>query len=747
MNALWTEHRNPEGRTYWFNTNSKESVWEKPDDLKTPFERALTQTKWKEYFSGGRKYYYNTDSKESKWDMPDELLLLLEKVEKDMPPNQPPATALTPAKMHPVPDALSQPTPQSNALVVAGTNLPSTLTPTNLPARPNLPEDPLIPHNGFATIEEGEKAFTHLLRKAGVDANWTWDQTMRAIITDPLYKSLNTLAEKKAAWQKYTEGLKAKEQEERDARLAKLRPALRNLLKGNPNVFHYSTFATADKLFAQHPTWQQGKLEAERRLIFEEYVSELKQREVQETRASRTKAISQVVSLFKELQVDVLTRWRQAHKMLLDSEAWQQDPDLQKLPTLDVLLAFEDYSRVREREFDDQMRRAQVEKTRKERKAREGFKELLQGLVESGEIRARSKWKDVYPLFKTDERYLSILGNPGSNPLELFWDAVDALDQKLDGKVAVVEKVLTKKTDDLPANDTKDAEGDSTMNGVHVSFEVTPTTTEEEFKAAANRLGADDEEFKLLSEEDLSIIFQGMVEAAAKKQADEKRRAERKLRHQQDDLRYALKKLPEPLDANLSYEEAVPLIEHLSEYKAIEDEESRRAAFVKFMKRMKERLKETAPSEDGASTSSRRRKEPSHHNDRDRDRDRGDKHRDKERDRDHDRRSSRHYRDDHRRSGRDYDDEKDHKSSRDDRDRKRGYEKSSGDRGHARGTSEHRDKDRGKPREREDSSREKRPPPPGVEERAEKRAKYDDEVPKGDLERIGRADSPEEGEI
>lgn len=71
-----------------------------------------------------------------------------------------------------------------------------------LPARPNLPEDPVIPHNGFATVEEGEKAFMHLLRKAGVDANWTWDQTMRAIITDPLYKALNTLAEKKNAWQK-----------------------------------------------------------------------------------------------------------------------------------------------------------------------------------------------------------------------------------------------------------------------------------------------------------------------------------------------------------------------------------------------------------------------------------------------------------------------------------------------------------------------------------------------------------------
>ena len=42
----------------------------------------------------------------------------------------------------------------------------------------------------------------HLLRKAGIDADWSWDQTMRAIITDPLYKALNTLAEKKAAWQK-----------------------------------------------------------------------------------------------------------------------------------------------------------------------------------------------------------------------------------------------------------------------------------------------------------------------------------------------------------------------------------------------------------------------------------------------------------------------------------------------------------------------------------------------------------------
>jgi hypothetical protein len=71
-----------------------------------------------------------------------------------------------------------------------------------LPPRPGLGDDPIIPPGGFASHEDAEKAFTHLLKKAGIDPTWTWDRTMRAIITDPLYKSLSTLAEKKAAWEK-----------------------------------------------------------------------------------------------------------------------------------------------------------------------------------------------------------------------------------------------------------------------------------------------------------------------------------------------------------------------------------------------------------------------------------------------------------------------------------------------------------------------------------------------------------------
>lgn len=818
--GIWTEHRNPEGRTYWFNTGTQQSVWEKPDDLKTPFERALTQTKWKEYFSGGRKYYYNTETKESKWDMPDELLLVLEKVEKEAQVVAP-TRALTAPGFTPVGGSIqgalvpmggadpsssapaSQPNQNGNSLAVGPHISALPLAPSSiLPARPNLPDDPVIPHNGFLTVEEGEKAFTHLLRKAGVDANWTWDQTMRAIITDPLYKALNTLAEKKACWEKFTTGLKAKEQEEREARLGKLRPALRNMLKGNPNVFHYTTFQTADKLFAQHPIWQQGRIEAERRLVFEEYVAELKQREVQETRAARARSVSKVVSLFKQLNVDVVTRWRAAHNMLIESEDWNDDQELRKLPTLDILLAFEDYSRVREREYEEQMRRAQVEKTRKERKARESFKALLQELVKLGAIKARTKWKEIYPLFRDDERYLSMLGNPGSNPLELFWDIVDGMDQQLDAKIAAVEDVFKKVniTDNEKTKSSPDADSKMVDAQAPNSPFVTAETTWDDFMTVINAHA--DSNVKSLSEDDLKNVFKTLQDVALKAQADEKRRAERKQRHLQDDLRYALKKLHEPIDISMAYEDIVPLIEDLPEYKALDDEEGRRAAFTKFVKRQKERLREAA-SEDGASTTSRKRKEPARdHRDgerdkekeRDRDRDRGEREREREKDRephrertkDYDRgtRSSRHHRyDDYeteRRTSRDYgrerekdvDREKDrdgYRSSkhhrdgeRDDRKRDReggrDRERKSSRGDHGSGYWEEpplkKERERSTSVYRDEPPREKRDHDDKVQDsRAEKRPRYDydgEDVEAMEVDKrhdSARAETPEEGEI
>ncbi len=59
-----------------------------------------------------------------------------------------------------------------------------------------------MPPGGFLTLEKAEAAFFYLLKREGIDEHSTWDTTMRKIIMDPLYKALDTLAQKKAAFEK-----------------------------------------------------------------------------------------------------------------------------------------------------------------------------------------------------------------------------------------------------------------------------------------------------------------------------------------------------------------------------------------------------------------------------------------------------------------------------------------------------------------------------------------------------------------
>ena len=100
-------------------------------------------------------------------------------------------------------------------------------------------------------------------------------------------------------------------------------------------------------------------------------------------------------------------------------------------------------------------------------------------------------------MFKDDERYLHMLGNPGSNPLELFWDVVDVLDQKLDTKMVVIEDVLKQhKVEPEPGENTE-----SERKG----FIVRPDTTWDEFISVVHDHAND--AVKTLSEEDVRLIF------------------------------------------------------------------------------------------------------------------------------------------------------------------------------------------------------------------------------------------------
>lgn len=91
--------------------------------------------------------------------------------------------------------------------------------------------------------------------------------------------------------------------------------------------------------------------------------------------------MQKLVGVFKALQVDVLSRWRDTQRAVFASEHYKNDPELRELADLDMLLAFEDYNRVLERDFDDAHRKTEMERTMRDRKAREAFQVTFRFLV------------------------------------------------------------------------------------------------------------------------------------------------------------------------------------------------------------------------------------------------------------------------------------------------------------------------------------------------------------------------------
>ncbi|XP_078490152.1 uncharacterized protein LOC100186266 isoform X2 [Ciona intestinalis] len=79
----WTEHTAPDGRKYFYNVQTKQSKWEKPEELKTEAEVMLSKCAWKEFTAdSGKSYYYNSETKSSVWTIPKELQDLKEKISK-----------------------------------------------------------------------------------------------------------------------------------------------------------------------------------------------------------------------------------------------------------------------------------------------------------------------------------------------------------------------------------------------------------------------------------------------------------------------------------------------------------------------------------------------------------------------------------------------------------------------------------------------------------------------------------------
>ncbi len=169
----------------------------------------------------------------------------------------------------------------------------------------------------------------------------------------------------------------------------------------------------------------------------------------------------------------------------------------------------------------------------------------------------RTKWKEVFNLFENDERFLNMLGQSGSTPLELFWDVVEALETEFRLRRDYVLDVLEEKR-----------------------YEVSETTNYEEF----NKLMSSDHRTSVIPPPLLERIFANLVNKS-------KRHTSSRSRKKSDDFRSVLRHLPE-MAHDSKWEDIRPLVEKSEEYLALQSDDERIAVFEKVIRRLKEKREE-----------------------------------------------------------------------------------------------------------------------------------------------------------
>ncbi|KAG9248018.1 formin binding protein-like protein [Calycina marina] len=554
--VLWQEARNPEGRVYYYNTITKATQWTKPEDLMSPAERALANQPWKEYTAeGGRKYWYNTETKQSSWEMPAVYKEALAK--ENVPEAQVAATPTFVAGGGFSSSQFDHPRDREAVgearQIAYGNDINGGRNQVFVPAN----SDP-----NYNSFEEAEAAFMKLLRRNNVSPDWIWEKTLRVIIKDSQYRALKDPAHRKAAFEKYAVEVRIQEKDKAKERIEKLRTDFATMLKSHSEIKHYTRWKTARPIIEGETIFRSTDNEDERRHLFEDYIIELKKAQAEREANTRRAAEGELVDILKSLQLEPYTRWSEAQGIIQSNPRFQSDEKFQALSKSDLLTAFENHIKNLEQSLNNVKQLEKNLKSRRERQNRDNFLELLTELRKAGHIKAGSSWTKIHPLVVSDDRYVAILGQSGSSPLDLFWDLVEDEERALRSTRNDVLDVLEDK-----------------------KFEVQQKTPFEEFLA----LMQNDRRTANIDRDSLTLIFERLREKVSRRNEDNKYQAERHQRRAVDALRSLIKHLEPPIRVDDTFERVHVRFDRTQEWQALESDELRRSAFDKVIRRLKEK--------------------------------------------------------------------------------------------------------------------------------------------------------------
>ncbi|KAK9330254.1 hypothetical protein V1520DRAFT_341037 [Lipomyces starkeyi] len=560
--SLWQEHTAADGRVYYYNTQTRDSSWTKPDALLTPRERALAKIAWKEYETpDGRKYWHNKDTSESVWQMPGAYKTALQEAEEE---EEAAAAAAAAAAEE---EERRQAEVQNHRMLGQQGNS--------------------YQNGGLRFYSNPEESFIAMLKSHGIDYSWPWSRALREIVTDDRYTALSDAQSRKAAFDRFIENARKEAGDIAKETLARRQNDFLKVLEGMEAIKPYSRWKTIQPILVERTEYQ--SLDSEHaHAMFLDYVTKLRASEREAQAKLRDDGLELMREYFEQQvdsTIDIFTKWHDVReRMKHDTELRSEQKIVKGLNMLDILNVYEECMKQVESRFLDERKEAKRQQRSSARKNREEFIKLLEELLHDGKITAETRWMDIYPLTKGDSRFDNIVGQEGSGPLDLFWDTVEKINKDMRIKRDILLDVLADR-----------------------HFQVTDKTTFEEFE---NVLVTDARAAEIEQSVHVSL-FEKQRSRVLRKLEEDRHLEERRLRRRIDALRSVMRHLEPPMTGQSTWEEIRDRIKDTPEFLALDSEDNRKLAFEKQLVRVKEK-------EEGGSRERDR--------ERDRDRDRDHKH-------------------------------------------------------------------------------------------------------------------------
>ncbi|XP_037789191.1 LOW QUALITY PROTEIN: pre-mRNA-processing factor 40 homolog A-like [Penaeus monodon] len=562
--SVWTEHKAPDGRIYFYNTVTRQSVWDKPDELKTPAELLLSQCPWKEYKSeSGKTYYHNVHTKESRWTVPKELEDLKAKIAAEenaskagSTDEKKPSSALDQA-MAATLAAIQVPTaakaPEKKASPTDKEELGKTIT---LEEVKEVTEPKQLV---FKDKKEALEAFKEFLRDKGVPSDATWDKAVRMIQNDARYEAFNKLNEKKQAFNAYKVQRAKEEKEEQRLRAKKAKEDLEHFLLNCERMNSSVKYYRCHEMFQHLELWKVVP-ESERREVYEDVVFNLAKREKEENKAMRKRNMKVLSEILDSMtNITFKTTWSEAQQMLIDNPTFAEDTDLLSMDKEDALIVFAEHIKQLEEEEEEEREREKRRIKRQQRKCRDNFTALLDELHEQGKLTSMSLWVELYPIISADIRFTAMLGQPGSTPLDLFKFYVADLKSRFHDEKKIIKEILKEK-----------------------AFEVQVKTSFKEFATVV----CDDPRSATLDAGNVKLTYNALIEKAEAREKERLKEEARKMRRLEAGLRSALKSIG--VDSGSTWEDVRPRVQHLPAFTAVTIEAERIRIFKEYQQHLEE---------------------------------------------------------------------------------------------------------------------------------------------------------------